>query len=72
MRLSLISIAASLTFVPPASDTPVGPVLIDECTLPANWSPPFVHVYQLRSGGTLVFVGVLHGDDGNCILGYAT
>lgn len=63
MRRLLTSIAVSLVFVSPASGTPVDPLLVDECAFPAAWSPPFVHVYRLRNGGTLVFVGVRHGDD---------
>lgn len=63
MRRLLTSFAISLAFIPPAFGNSADPVLVDECALPANWSPPFVHVYQLRAGGTLVFVGVRHGDD---------
>lgn len=39
------------------------PVSQDMCTTPAGWAKPFTHVYHLRNGATLVFVGVEHTDD---------
>lgn len=48
-----------------ASDRPLitAPVSHNMCAAPVGWSKPFTHVYHLRNGATLVFVGVEHTQD---------
>ncbi len=41
----------------------IAPVSHNMCVAPVGWSKPFTHVYHLRSGATLVFVGVEHTQD---------
>ena len=33
------------------------------CTTPPGWAKPFTHVYHMRTGATLVFIGVEHSAD---------
>ena len=54
MGLSTIDALQAPTFAP---------VSRDMCTMLAGWVRPFTHVYHLRNGAILVFVGVDHTDD---------
>lgn len=58
---ALSPVAASATIDSSAAAT--APASHDMCTTPAGWAKPFTHVYHLRNGAKLVFVGVEHTDD---------
>lgn len=56
-------VGALMLGVIPQGATPP-PILAEPCAMPADFRLPATHVYRLKGGGTLVFVAVLHGDNG--------
>ena len=60
--LALFPVAASARHGAGSASAPLS-VSHDMCTTPAAWTKPFTHVYHLRNGATLVFVGVEHTED---------
>ena len=71
LRLSIALLALAATSAPlmvgaaalPDREAEYAPVSHNMCAIPTGWSKPFTHIYRLRSGATLVFVGVEHTDD---------
>lgn len=61
LSAAALSLAAQTATAAPLDSHVVG----DLCTVPANWSPPSTHVYQLKNGATLIFVAVDHVHDVN-------